>query len=156
MSGLESLDILFVIWAFLFQIILIVHFSLRKWYFHIAMRYGPLVYALSIPAAAVSIILLLNDKAWSFWIGGFIYLIWGIFGYWVEFVMKIQWRNPPRWSIFIPYIFLYLATIMFYWWPLALISRPLWNVYAVLFVVCTALNVTSHKQAEDMSGWVNS
>jgi hypothetical protein len=34
---------------------------------------------------------------------------------------------------------------MFYWWPLALISRPLWYIYAVLFIVSTVLNVSSHQ-----------
>jgi hypothetical protein len=43
-----------------------------------------------------------------------------------------------------PYVFLYLATVMFYWWPLGLLSRPLWIIYAVLFVIATILNITSH------------
>lgn len=146
MSDLDGLDVLFIIWAFLFQIILIIHFALRKWRFEAAMRYGPLVYALGIPAAVISIILLLEGKDWTFWLGGFIYIVWGIFGYWVEYVKKIQWRNPPRWGVLVPYICLYLATIMFYWWPLALLSKPLWAVYAVLFVISTMLNATSHHQ----------
>jgi len=149
MFGLECQEASFVIWAFLFQIILIVHFALRKWRFNIAKRYGPIVYALGIPAAVLSMFLLLGGKTWSLWIGGFIYLAWGIFGFWIEYVRKIQWRNPPRWPIFGPYVILYLATIMFYWWPLALISRPLWNAYAVLFVISTALNATSHKMPDD-------
>jgi hypothetical protein len=148
MIGLDCLEGSFVIWAFLFQIILVIHFTLRKWRFDIAMRYGPIVYALGIPAAVLSVILLLGGKTWSLWIGGFIYLVWGIYSYWVEYVRKIQWRNPPRWTIFGPYIFLYLATIMFYWWPLALFSRPLWIAYAVLFVISTVLNTTSHKRLE--------
>jgi hypothetical protein len=144
--GLESLEVLFVIWAFLFQIILIMHFALRKWHFDIAMRYGPIVYALSLLAVVVSIILLLGGKTWSLWMSGFIYLIWALYGYTVEYVKRIEWRNPIRWPVFGPYVFLYLATIMFYWWPLGLISRPLWYVYAALFIISTTLNVTSHKR----------
>jgi hypothetical protein len=135
-----------VVWAFAFQAILIVHFALRKWAFaRYTHRYGWLVYALSIPAVGVSIILLLGGMPWSFWLGGFIYLVWAAFGYVVEYVKGIQWRNPPRWSILGPYVFLYLATVMFYWWPLGLIGRPLWYLYGVLFVVSTVLNVTSHR-----------
>jgi hypothetical protein len=44
-----------------------------------------------------------------------------------------------------PYVFLFLATTMFYWFPLALIYKPLLYVYAILFVISTVLNVTSHK-----------
>ena len=148
MFGLDNLEALFVVWAFLFQIVLIVHFALRKWYFAVAMRYGPLVYALGIPAVAVSVLILLDGEAWYLWIGGFLCLAWGIFGYSVEYVKKIQWRNPILWPVFVPYISLYLATVMFYWWPLGLISQPLGYAYAILFIKSTALNTTSHKGIE--------
>lgn len=151
MSSLEGLEVLFVIWAFLFQVILIVHFALRKWQFETAMRFGPFVYAMGIPSALVSLLLLLGGRPWYLWIGGFICLTWASFGYWVEYVKKIEWRNPIRWSIFGPYIFLYLATIMFYWWPLARIGRPLWFVYTTLFIISTTLNLASHKGIEDGS-----
>lgn len=149
MSGLDSLETLFVACAFLFQLILIVHFVLRKWKFDFTMRYGWIVYALSIPAAAASILLLLSDKSWPLWLGGFIYLIWATYGYTVEYVRRIQWRNPIRWSVFGPYVTLYLATVMFYWWPLGLLSKPLWYVYAALFIISTVLNVTSHREPQE-------
>lgn len=152
MASLDSLDTLYVIWAFLFQIILIVHFSLRKWAFDRYIRnYGWVVYALSVPAAIISLILLFGGKPWSLWVGGFIFLIWGIYGYRVEYVQKIQWRNPPRWPILGPYVFLYLATVMFYWWPLGSFSRALWIAGGVLFVISTTLNITSHRGSEDLT-----
>lgn len=144
MFGLDKYNTLFVVWSFLFQIVLIIHFATRKWNFDLAMRYGWIVYALSLVAVIVSIVLLRGGKTWSFWLGGFIYLVWATFGYWIEFVKRIQWRNPIAWPIFGPYILLYLSTVMFYWWPLALIKRPLWYVYAILFVISTILNITSH------------
>ena len=151
MPDLDQLDILFVISAFLLELILIIHFALRKWRFATAMRYGPIVYALSIPAAAVSLLLLMAGKPWWLWLGGFLYLIWAVFGYTVEYVQKIQWRNPIRWSIFLPYVILYLGTVMFYWWPLIRIHKPLWVAYTVLFVISTILNATSHQGAKDRS-----
>ena len=146
MFELDNLEILFVITAFLFQVILIIHFLLRKWAFDAyIMKYGWIVYALSVPAAAVSVLLLSGGMTWSLWLGGFLYITWAIYGYVVEYVKKIEWRDPIRWSIFAPYLFLYLATVMFYWFPLALVSRPLWYVFAVLFIISTILNLTSHK-----------
>lgn len=145
MFGSDPFETLFVISAFLFQIVLIVHFALRKWRFGLAMRYGPIVYALSIPAAMLSIVLLSNHKPWAFWMSGFIYLVWAVFGYLVEYRLKMtEWREPIRWSIFIPYVSLYLATVMFYWWPLVRIYKPLWYGYAVLFAISTILNIKSH------------
>ncbi len=149
MPGIDNLDRLFVITAFLFQIVLIVHFALRRWRFDSAIRYGPIVYALGGLAAVVSVIVALGGKSWSQWLGGFLYLVWGVFGYWIEYVKKIEWRSPIRWAIFGPYLLLYLATVMFYWFPLALIWKPLWYIYAVLFVVSTILNIISHQRPAD-------
>ncbi|MBC7248995.1 MAG: hypothetical protein H5T62_01795 [Anaerolineae bacterium] len=145
MLGSDSPETAFAVSALLFQVVLIIHFALRTWRFATALRYGPIVYALGVPAAGVSILLLLAGKPWSLWLSGFLYLIWAFYGYVVEYVKKIEWRNPVRWSVFGPYVFLYLATVMFYWWPLALVQKPLWYVYAALFIISTVLNAVSHK-----------
>ena len=147
------MEILYVGTAILFQVALIIHFALRKWYFALyIMKYGWSMYALSVPAAVVSLILLRGGMAWGFWLGGFIFLVWALFGYTIEYRMRIQWRAPIRWQFFGPYILLYLATVMFYWWPLALISKTLWVVEAVLFIGSTILNLTSHKGPQDGPG----
>lgn len=144
-TKLDSLDKLYIIWAFLFQIILIVHFAIRTPLMEsYTEKFGWIVYALCIPAAAISIIILRGGKNWFFWIGGFIFLVYAIYGFWVDYVAKIPFRNPLRLSVLIPYVFLYLSTVMFYWWPLARLSRGLWLIYTVLFVIATILNITSH------------
>jgi hypothetical protein len=145
MTKIDNLSWLYVIWAFVFQAALIVHFALRKWAFEAYVhRYGWLFYALCVPALVISFLLLRGGKPWYFWIGGFLFSLWAVFGYVVEYVAKIAWRDPIHWPVFGPYVTLYLATIMFYWWPLARVGRPLWFVYAALFVISTFLNVTSH------------
>ena len=151
MAGLDNSQLIYVVTAFLFQAVLIVHFALRRWRFEQAMRYGPIVYALSVPAAAVSGWLAWTGQPWWLWLGGFLYLAWAAFGYTVEYIEHIVWRSPIRWPVFGPYITLYLATVMFYWWPLAKISRPLWYAAAVLFVVSTVLNATSHERPRPAS-----
>jgi len=141
----DSLDKLYIIWAFLFQIILIMHFAIRKPLMEsYTEKFGWIVYALCIPAVAISIIILRGGKTWFFWIGGFIFLVYAIYGFWIDYVAKIPFRNPLRLSVLIPYVFLYLSTVMFYWWPLARLSRGLWLIYTVLFVIATILNITSH------------
>lgn len=144
MAGLDKFDSLFVIWAFVMQICLIVLFAIRKMNLDLILQYGWIFYLLSIPAVIVSIMMLRNGKDWSFWVGGFIFLAWAIFGYMVEYSFGIKWRNPVVWAVLIPYVVLYLGTIMFYWFPLGILSRPLWYTYAVLFALGTYLNVTSH------------
>ena len=145
MFGLDKLDTLFVIWSFFLQIVLIVHFAIRKPFFEsYTIKFGWIVYALCFPAAVISFILLLGGKSWSFWLGGFLFLVYASYGYWIDYIKGIEWRNPLRKDIMFPYVTLYLGTIMFYWWPLALLYRPLWFVFGALFVIGTILNITSH------------
>lgn len=144
-KSLDNLDRLYVVWAFIFIIVFILHFAIRKPFFEgYTLKYGWIVYALCIPSAIVSLILLIGGKNWYFWLAGFLFVIYAAFGYWVDYVAKIQFRNPVKLSVLLPYVFLYLATVMFYWWPLARLSKPLWIVYTILFVVATLLNITSH------------
>ena len=145
MDALDLLDIVYLVWAFVFQVLLIIHFSLRKWAFNAyVFPYGWIVYGLGTFAAGLSIVQWVNGKDWYFFLAGFLYLAWAIFGYWVDYVRKIPWRKPILPRTLAPYVTLYLATNMFYWWPLGLLYRPAWYVYAVLFLLSTILNLTSH------------
>ena len=145
---MDRYDRLFVLAAFCLQIVLIAYFALRKWDFDLALQWGWLVYALALPAVVVSLVLLLGGKPWYLWAAGFLFAAWAVFGYVVDIARPIAWRAPLHWPVFMPYVLLYLASVMFYWWPLGLLSRPLWYVYAALFVVSTFLNVSSHAYRE--------
>jgi hypothetical protein len=83
--NIDNLDKLFVVWAFLLQIVLIIHFAVRKPFFEsYTMKFGWIVYALCFPAAVISIILLRGGKSWSFWLGGFLFFAFATFGYCVD------------------------------------------------------------------------
>lgn len=143
---MNTTDALFVAWSLLFQVVLVIHFALRKWAFSAyTMKVGWIVYALALPAVIVSLTILTLGGAFAFWIGGFLFLAWATYGYFTDYIRKAEWRVPIRWSIAGPYLCLYLATVMFYWWPVGLISRPLWYVYGALFVAAAVLNLTSHR-----------
>jgi hypothetical protein len=145
MRDLDSLDRLYVFWAFVLQILFIVHFAVRRRFFETyTLRWGWVVYALAIPAAIISTVLLVGGKPWWTWVAGFIFLPYGAFGYWIDYVKSIDWRTPFRPGVGVPYLILYYGTVMFYWWPIGRLSRPLWFVYAALFVVASVLNITSH------------
>ena len=144
-SEIDSLTRLFVLWAFFLIIVLGIHFAIRKPLMEsYTKKFGWVVYALCIPAAIISVILLLGGKDWTLWLGGILFVIYAAFGFWVDFIAKIQFRKPLRLSIVIPYVLLYLAMLMFYWWPLWPISRSLWLIYTILYVIVTILNIRSH------------
>lgn len=146
MPDLSPSEWIFVGVSFFFQGMLALHFALRKWRFDTAVRWGWIIYLLSLPAAALSLVFLLNGREWWLWAGGLLYLVWAMFGLVVEYGLKIDWRtNGPKWILGV-YVLLYLATVMFYWWPLARIWKPLWIAAGVLFVLNSILNITSHRK----------
>ena len=143
-SNLDGYDTIFVVWAFVVQLSLMVLFAVRKANLALILKYGWVFYLLCIPALAVSFIMLRGGKPFSFQLAGFLVLAWAIMGIVVEYILKIQWRDPVFAPIFIPYVLLYLGTVMFYWFPVGILNRPLWYLYAAMFAVGTYLNVTSH------------
>lgn len=130
--------------AFAIQAVLIVFFALRLWAYDTALEVGWIVYAAAVPALVISALLARSRLPWHFWIGGPLFAIWALFGFYVDIVKPIAWRSPILPSVFVPYVVLYLAAQMFYWWPLARIRRPLWFAYAVVFAISTTLNLASH------------
>lgn len=145
MFGLDSYDTLFIFWAFFLEIVLVIHFAIRKPFYDVYTRkWGWIVYGLSIPGLVVSLLLIIDGKSWSFWLGGFLYLLFAIYGYWIDYIKAISWRKPLRKDIMFPYVTLYVGSIMFFWWPLANLYRPLWFVFGILFIISTVLNLTSH------------
>jgi hypothetical protein len=60
------------------------------------------VSVLSIPAVAIRFVLLVREKGWSFWLGGFLFLGYATHGDWVGCVKQNQFRIPPRWSVVFP------------------------------------------------------
>jgi len=103
LQNLDQLDMLFVLWAFLYQIVLIIHFAVRKSFFNqYTLKFGWLVYALCIPGLIISVIILLGGKSWSFWLGGFLLLIFSGFGFYIDYIKKIEWRKPINKSVMFP------------------------------------------------------
>lgn len=144
MANLDRLDRLFILVSLLLQLDLVIFFALRLWAFQAAMMFGWVIYGSSIPAVVTSMVLIKGRKAWYFIAPGFLYAIWALFGFLVDSIYHILWRSPLYWPIFLPYVGLYLAGIMFYWWPLLKIHRPAWFVYALLYLLSTVLNLASH------------
>ncbi len=126
------------------QAVLAIFFALRKWDFPFATQVGWIVYALAVPAVALSVALVRRREPWYLVPAGFLYGVWAAFGCTVDIVHRVEWRSPILASVFVPYVTLYIAAQMFYWWPLLKIHRPSWFVFAVLYAVSTFLNMSSH------------
>jgi hypothetical protein len=126
------------------QAALVIFFALRRWQFAVAMRWGWIVYALAVPAAALSVALVRATRPWYLWMAGFLFAAWAVFGAVVDLVRPVEWRSPILWSVFVPYVGLYTLAQMFYWWPLLKVHRPSWFVFAALYALSSTLNLASH------------
>ena len=144
MSPPDQHDRLFVAFSLGLQVVLVIFFALRTWDFPAALQVGWLVYALGLPAVVLSVVLSRAGKAWSLVAAGLLFGLWAAVGTVVDLVHPIAWRSPIAWPVFVPYVFLYTASQMFYWWPLLRIHRPSWLVFTALYIASTFLNVTSH------------
>ncbi|MGD2057844.1 MAG: hypothetical protein PVF85_05520 [Anaerolineales bacterium] len=141
---MDTYDRLFVLTAFLIQLVLLVYFIIRKFSFNTALKWGWVVYAMAIPALFVSVVMLRTGKPVSFWVGGLLLTGWAILGYVVDIARPIAWRSPPFLPVFVPYVLLYIGAQLFYWFPVGQIGRSYWYLYALLFVASTYFNISSH------------
>lgn len=135
----------FVLTAFVIQAVLLAYFVFRKLNFKAALRWGWIVYAMAIPAILVSLLMLRQSKSPTFWLGGVLFTAWALLGFFVDIAYPIAWRSPPFLPVFVPYVLLYLGMQMFYWFPVGMIQRSYWYLYAVLFAASTYFNITSHQ-----------
>ena len=136
--------VLFATFAFVAQCVLVAYFLDRLWRPALADRFGWIVYAAGISGVLLAFVFIVegDDRRW--WLGPALFAIWAAYGLTIDVVLKIQWRDPPRWSVFVPYVLLYSAAQVMLWIPLWFVHPVLWAVYGVLFVVSTALNIRCH------------
>ena len=145
MTSLKDLNRIFIAWSFFYLAVLIIHFAIRKVFFEsYTQQYGWWVYLLGVPAATVALLMFKGGMTWSYSVGGLLCLAFSAFGYYIDYILAVPWRNPINPPLAIPYVTLYLGTIMFYWFPFGMINRRLWYVYGVMFALSTFLNIASH------------
>jgi hypothetical protein len=138
------LQTLFALSALLIQTLLALNFAARRWWPHLERRWGWLVYAMSLPGLVLGVLFWVNNQPWYYWLATLLFATWAALGYTVDILRPINWRSPPRWAIFIPYVTLYIAAQFAFWIPLWFIGIGYWVIYAVLYTVSTVLNIASH------------
>lgn len=135
----------FVILAFAYQVILLADFSARKWRPELEKRWGWLVYgALGIAGFILTVLMLLSKQPVNLIIGPLLLFAWAAFGFGVDWFRPIEWRSPPRWPIFIPYVLLFIFSQFGFWIPLWYVALGTWIVFGVLYAANTILNISSH------------
>lgn len=136
---------LFAGFALTSQLVLLVNFSIRRWKPQLEIRWGGLMYAmLGVPAFFLGVLLFLARQPWLF-VGALLsFAAWAAFGYVVDVRKKISWRSPPRWSVLIPYVILYVGSLLSLWVATWYVHVGAWIAFAVLYTVSSILNISSH------------
>jgi hypothetical protein len=146
MFAQNSLQILFIAFAFISQVLLIFNFAAYKRKPDLQKKWGWIVYAFGWLALPLGILLLAGGETWYFWFACVLFSTWAAFGYVVDILRPLNWRDPIVWQIFIPYLVLYLSAQFAFWIPLWFIWPGYWMIYAVLYAVSTVLNISNHSR----------
>lgn len=144
MIGQPELKVAFAIFALAVQGILAAHFAAYRWRPALHRQWGWLAYAISLPGLALGGLCWLGHLPWVYWLAPALLAAWAALGYTVDLWRPVNWRVPLRWSIFVPYLALYLAAQFAYWIPLWSIGLGYWIAYTILYAVNTALNIPTH------------
>lgn len=143
----STLRAVFVVSAFLVQVLLVLNFAARNWRPALERKYGWVIYALGIVAVLLAIVFALGHQPAYAIVAWLLYAVWAGFGFYVDTYRQIAWRSPPRWPVLIPYVVLFIASQFAFWIPLWYVGIGYWAAYTVLYFLNTALNISSHRQS---------
>jgi hypothetical protein len=146
----NTLQILFVLFAFAVQIILIADFAARVWKPPLELRWGWLIYTLiGMAALILGVLFVVNRQPWYLAAGPLLLTAWAALGYAVDIWRPVNWRNPPRWSIFVPYVGVYVTALLVMWVSMWFIGLAYWIAFGAMYAVHTGLNVYSHFKSRE-------
>jgi len=142
----NTLRAVFVIFAFVVQVLLVLNFAVRNWRPALERRYGWVIYALGVAAVLLAVVFALAGQPWLPVVAFLLYAVWAAFGFYVDVYRKIEWRNPLRLPVLLPYVLLFIACQLAFWIPLWYVGRGYWIAYGVFYSVNTGLNFYSHRK----------
>ncbi|MFX1418166.1 MAG: hypothetical protein ACFE9N_04505 [Promethearchaeota archaeon] len=94
---------------------------------------------LSIPTIIITIINIIFQREWWFWIFPLLFLIFIIFEFIIDYVKKIEFRNPRNKKILVPYLILYYISIILMWgltWALGILYGAITGITYFLQLGC--------------------
>ena len=135
---------LFVAFAFISQALLIFNFAAYKWKPNLQKKWGWIVYAFGWLALPLGLFFMASGAPRYSWLACGLFAAWAIFGYVVDILRPVNWRDPVRWQILVPYLILYISAQFAFWIPLWLFWPGYWMIFAVLYTISTVLNIFTH------------
>jgi len=95
---------------------------------------------LGIPTFIVTVFNILFGREWWFWIFPLLFLIFIVFELIIDYVKKIEFRNPRNKKILVPYLVLYYISIILMWgltWVLGILYGAITGISYFLQLGCS-------------------
>ena len=142
----------FVVFGFAVQILLVAFFAAHLWRPAQEGLLGNIVYGMGLLALVLAVAFVADGQPWYLAFAFVMYAAWAALGSLIDVFRPIQWREPPRLSILVPYAVLLTIALLAFWIPLWAVDRALWLAFGALYAVHTTLNLASHRAARTRSG----
>ncbi len=101
---------------------------------------GILYLVLGIPTLIIAITNILFQREWWFWIFPSLFLIFIVFELIIDYIKKIEFRNPRNKRILVPYLILYYISIILMWgltWTLGISYGAITGITYFLQLGCS-------------------
>jgi hypothetical protein len=92
---------------------------------------GLVIVALALPAAASLVAFVRHRSGWRHGVGPVAFLAFVAVELVVDYLAPVEFRDPARPSILVPYLLLFFGAIVAMGFPMLRIDRRLWSVTAV-------------------------
>jgi len=99
---------------------------------------GYVIVVLALPATAAVVAFGRARAGLLQWIGPVVYLVFIVLMVVVEYVLKAEFRSPPRYGILVPYLVLFFGSILLMGLPMFRLDRTLWLVTVATTVLLLA------------------
>ena len=107
---------------------------------------GYVIIALAVPAAVAMVAFLRAGAGWLYWLGPAVYLAFVVVEVMVDYVRPVEFRDPRRPEILVPYLLLFFGAILLMGLPMFNLDRGLWLVTVATTVLLLASMCRSDAQ----------
>lgn len=141
----------FIAFGFAVELLLVAFFAAHRWWPAHEGWLGGVVYGMGLIAVALAAAFTVQAAPWHLVLAFVLYALWAALGSVIDVFRPIQWREPARLSVLVPYALLLTAALLAFWIPLWSVERGLWLAFGLLYALHTTLNLGAHRTARQAS-----
>jgi hypothetical protein len=142
---LDALDWLTLVVAVASNVLTVLVFGSRPRHPALAKAFGLGYIALAFPAAAIIAINLGDGRPWGYCVPPVLFITFAILVLLLDYILRIEFRSPPRYDIMGPFLLLYYLAQMGMWgltWDLGL---AIWGLTGVTYFAQVAVGIGAER-----------